>query len=78
MPSAFSMPQTDIDHILRTGGNQNNSIFRIVSMYQKEKPTKENIAFLQKEFGPGGKGLYLGGTKVSVWYNEQGIHIAKG
>lgn len=78
MLDPFSMPQTNIDHILRTGGNQNNSIFRIVSMYQKEKNTEENIAFLQKEFGTGGKGLYLGGTKVSVWYNEQGIHIAKG
>lgn len=78
MPSAFSMPQTDIDHILRTGSNQNNSIFRIVSMYQKEKTTEENIAFLQREFSTGGKGLYLGGAKVSVWYNEQGIHIAKG
>lgn len=78
MLAPFSMPQTNIDHILRTGSNQNNSIFRIVSMYQKEKTTEENIAFLQKEFGTGGKGLYLDGTKVSVWYNEQGIHIAKG
>ncbi len=71
MLDPFSMPQTDIDHILRTGGNRNNSIFRIVSMYQKEKTTEKNIAFLQKEFG-------TGGTKVSVWYNKQGIHIAKG
>lgn len=35
MLAPFSMPQTDIDHILRTGGNQNNSFFRIISMYQK-------------------------------------------
>ena len=78
MLDPFSMPQTEIDHILRTGGNRDNTIFRIISMYQKEKPAAENIAFLQKEFGTGGKGLYLGSTKVSVWYNEQGIHIAKG
>ena len=77
-PSAFSIPQSDIDSFLRTGGNRNNSPLNIVAHYQKDKSPEENAAFLWQEYGEGGKGFTIGGEKVSVWFNTDGIHLAKG
>jgi N12 class adenine-specific DNA methylase len=76
-PSAFSFPQADIDHILRTGSNESDSLLRICAMYRMDKGAEENAAFLRREYR-GGKGLYLNGEKVSVWFGGDGIHIAKG
>lgn len=76
-PSAFSFPQHDIDHILRTGSNERDSLLRICAMYRMGKGAEENAAFLRREYR-GGKGLHLNGEKVSVWFNGDGIHIAKG
>ncbi|QAT60971.1 helicase [Acidilutibacter cellobiosedens] len=75
--SAFSFPQEDIDSILRTGSNRNDSLLRIVAFYQKDKTPKEKVDFLQKEYR-GGKGLYINGEKVSAWFHTDGIHLAKG
>lgn len=76
-PFAFSLPQQDIDHILRTGSNEDNSVLRICAMYRMDKSAEENAALLRQEYR-GGKGLYLDGEKMSVWFDEDGIHIAKG
>ena len=76
-PSAFSLPQQDIDHILRAGSNSDNSLLRICAMYRLNKGAQEDAAFLRREYR-GGKGLYLNGEKVSVWFNGDGIYIAKG
>ncbi len=76
--SVFSMPQEMIDCILRLGSNSDNSLFRIVSFYQKEKSIEEKAAFLQTEYKEGGKGLYIDEEKISLWFNKEGIHIAKG
>ena len=76
-PSAFSFPQTDIDRILRTGSNESDSLLRICGMYRMRKSAGENAAFLQREY-QGGKGLYLNDEKISIWFNETGLHIAKG
>lgn len=75
--SAFSLPQDDIDRILRTGSNNNDSLLRIVAFYQKERTLEEKADFLQKEYR-GGKGLYLNEEKVSIWFHTEGIHLAKG
>lgn len=75
--SAFSMPQREIDSILKTGSNRNDSLLRIVAFYQKYKTLEEKADFLQKEY-QGGKGLYLDEEKVSVWFHTEGIHLAKG
>ena len=74
---AFSMPQNQIDSILRTGSNSNNSLLRIVSFYQKDKSLEEKAVFLQSEY-QGGKGLYIDGQKISTWFHIDGIHISKG
>jgi N12 class adenine-specific DNA methylase/adenine-specific DNA methylase len=75
--SAFSMPQNQMDSILRTGSNSNNSLLRIISFYQKEKSLEEKADFLQREY-QGGKGLYIEGQKISIWFHSDGIHISKG
>jgi len=75
--SAFLMPQTDVDQILRTGSNDDNSLLRITVQFSKGKGAKENITFLKREYR-GGKGLYVNGEKISVWFDEAGIHIANG
>src|SRR5699024_9812314 len=46
--SAFSMPQNQIDSILRTGNNKDDGLLRIVSFYQKDKSLEEKADFLQK------------------------------
>lgn len=75
--SAFSMPQNQIDSILRTGNNKDDGLLRIISFYQKEKALEEKADFLKKEY-QGGKGLYIEGQKISLWFYDDGIHIAKG
>lgn len=75
--SAFSMPQNQIDFMLRTGSNKDNSLLRIVSFYQKEKMIEEKAKFLQGEY-QGGKGLYVQEQKISLWFHADGIHMANG
>ena len=78
-PSAFSMfiSQDDIDHILRTGGNEEDARMRIAAEFSKQKPLEERAVFL-KALYHGGNGLITENGKVSAWYGEDGIHIASG
>jgi hypothetical protein len=46
--SAFSISQQIIDEVLTTGGNEENSILRLISYFKKDHPTAENATFLQK------------------------------
>lgn len=77
-PSAFSMPQHDIDVILRSAGNNKNSQLRIVAQYKKQLPAEDNVAFLQAEYRTGGKGFYIDEKEVAVWFDKNGIQIARG
>ena len=78
-PSAFSMfiSQADIDHILRTGGNEDDARMKIVAEFSKQKPLEDRAAFL-KALYHGGNGLITENGKISAWYGEDGIHIASG
>ena len=78
-PSAFSMfiSQADIDHILRTGGNEDDARMKIVAEFSKQKPLEDRAAFL-KALYHGGNGLITENGKISAWYGEGGIHIASG
>ena len=75
--SAFSMfiSQADIDHILRTGGNEDDARMKIVAEFSKQKPLENRAAFL-KALYHGGNGLITENGKISAWYGEDGIHIA--
>ena len=78
-PSAFSMfiSQDDIDHILRTGGNEEDARMRIAAEFSKQKPLEERAVFL-KALYHGGNGLITENGKISAWYGDDGIHIANG
>jgi N12 class adenine-specific DNA methylase len=77
-PSAFSISQQIIDEVLTSGGNEPDSALRIVSYFKKDHSIVANAAFLQREYEDGGKGFIFGGNHVSVWFNENGLHIAAG
>ena len=71
--SAFSFAQTDIDHVLRLGGNTDRQRERIVAAFEKQKPISEIMDTL--------KSLYHGGNglgSVSAWYADDGIHVSHG
>ena len=74
----FSISQQIIDEVLTSGGNEQNSIYRIISYFKKDHPTVNNASFLQEEYGIGGKGFIIGDARISSWFNEDGIHIAHG
>lgn len=77
--SVFSMfiSQADIDHILRTGGNEDDARMKIVAEFSKQKPLEDRAAFLRALYH-GGNGLVTKNGKISAWYGEDGIHIASG
>lgn len=76
--SAFFMPQQIIDEVLTTGSNNRDSIINICSQYSKNKSSEENVEFLKDEYKQGGKGFIFDGSKVSVWWNSEGMRIAYG
>ena len=78
-PSAFSMsiPQADIDHILRMEGNADYARMKIATEFSKGKGVEEIAAFLQSSFH-GGNGVVTENGRYSAWYAEDGIHIANG
>ena len=71
--SSYSIAQTDIDHVLRLGGNTDRQRERIVAAFEKQKSTAEIAAYLQN--------LYTGGNgigSITAWYAEDGIHLSHG
>ena len=78
-PSAFSMsiPQADIDHILRMEGNADYARMKIATEFSKGKSVEEIAAFLQSSFH-GGNGVVTENGRYSAWYAKDGIHIANG
>lgn len=77
MPSAFSLPQKDIDQVLRLGGSDDASRMRVAAQFMMGKPTEEIAAFLKQEYR-GGMGLNTDSGKMSTWFDEQGVWLARG
>ena len=63
---------------LTSGGNEKGSTMRIIAFYQKSPSIEEAAAFLQKEYGTGGRGLTIAGEKYALWFDGEGIKIAPG
>lgn len=78
MPAAFSLPQEQLEAILRTGGGRDNSRSRIYAKYQQGKTPEEMAEFLKNEYRTTGKGFDFGENPVSVWFNESGMSIGYG
>ena len=78
MPAAFSLPQEQIDSILRSGGGRDNSRKRIYANYQLGKTPEEMAEFLKNEYKTTGKGFEFDGNPVSLWFDEMGMRIGYG
>ena len=76
-PFAFSVSQEQLDHVLRLGGNEDNTRMVIAAAFQKQKSTEDIAALLQSTFH-GGNGFKTPEGEFSVWYAVDGIHIAPG
>ena len=74
----ITIPAEVVDEILRTGSNRNKSQFRLIYNFMTEQTPEEYTAFVKKEYGEGGKGFEIGGTKYAVWFDELGMQIAVG
>ena len=76
-PFAFSVSQAQLDHVLRLGGNSDNTRMVIAAAFQKHKSTEDIAALLQSTFH-GGNGFKTPEGELSAWYAVDGIHIAPG
>lgn len=76
--SAPEIPQDVVDRILTSGGNERQSIERIVAFYEKDKTGSAHVSFLKEEYRTGGKGFRLDGKEYALWFNEDGLRIAPG
>ncbi len=76
-PFAFSVSQVQLDHVLRLGGNSDNTRMVIAAAFQKHKSTEDIAALLQSTFH-GGNGFKTPEGELSAWYAVDGIHIAPG
>lgn len=74
-----TVPQAVIDQTLYTAGNSRGSAERIAVFYTRQRPEKDCMAFLRREFGTeNGRGIEYEGKKYAVWFMEDGIHLAQG
>ena len=73
----MSIPQEDIDHILRMEGNADHARMMIATEFSKGKSTEKIADFLKNTFH-GGNGIVTDNGRYAVWYAEDGIHIANG
>lgn len=76
-PSVFSFTQEDVDHVLRLGSNEDNTRLVVANAFQRQKTQEEIAALLQEKFH-GGMGFKADRGEFSAWYEEDGIHIARG
>ena len=77
-PAAFSLSESQIDEILRTGGGMEDSRKRIYAKYQERKSPAEMTEFLKSEYRTTGKGFNFGEDPVSVWFDENGMRAGYG
>ena len=74
---AFSVSQEQLDHVLRLGGNADDTRMVISAAFQKQKSVEDVAALLQSTFH-GGNGFKTPEGELSAWYAVDGIHIAPG
>ena len=76
-PFAFSVSQAQLDHVLRLGGNEDDTRMVIAAAFQKQKSMEDVAALLQNTFH-GGNGFKTPEGELSAWYAVDGIHIVPG
>ena len=76
---AISIPQNNLEEILRSGGGKRNSRVRIYAKYQQDLTPEEMTEFLRNEYAELGKGFSFGKfQKVAVWFNSNGMYASYG
>ncbi len=78
-PSAFLLPQAEIDAELCRGSGYEGGKIRIYAFFQKERSNKERAAFLKEEYGSyyGHSHTFLDGTSGFVDYSRKGMIIRR-
>ena len=77
VPFSMSIPQEEIDHVLRLAGNRDSGRMNIAAEFSKSKSTEEIAEYLKSTFR-GGNGIITDHGRYSAWYAEDGIHVANG
>lgn len=76
--SDFGISQQIIDEALCCGFNDKNSRVQIAMHFRRDRGVEYNARMLKFLYGTNGAGFVFNGEKVSFWYDENGISIAKG
>lgn len=74
----FGTSQQIIDEALCCGFNDKNSRIQIAMHFRRDRGVEYNARMLKFLYGTNGAGFVFNGEKVSFWYDENGISIAKG
>ncbi len=74
----FGISQQIIDEALCYGFNDKNSRVQIAMHFRRDRGVEYNARMLKFLYGTNGAGFVFNGEKVSFWYDENGISIAKG
>ena len=74
----FGISQQIIDEALCCGFNDKNSRVQIAMHFRRDRGAEYNARMLKFLYGTNGAGFVFNGEKVSFWYDENGISIAKG
>ena len=74
----FGISQQIIDEALCCGFNDENSRVQIAMHFRRDRGVEYNARMLKFLYGTNGAGFIFNGEKVSFWYDENGISIAKG
>jgi N12 class adenine-specific DNA methylase len=74
----FGISQQTIDEALCCGFNDKNSRVQIAMHFRRDRGVEYNAKMLKFLYGTNGAGFVFNGEKVSFWYDENGISIAKG
>lgn len=67
-----------VDEVLRTGSNRSKGQLRLIYNFMVEKTPEEYTEFVKNEYGTGGKGFEIDGSKYAVWFDDLGLRIAAG
>ena len=76
--TGFGISQQIIDEALCCGFNDKNSRVQIAMHFRRDRGVEYNARMLKFLYGTNGAGFVFNGEKVSFWYDENGISIAKG
>ncbi|MCD8011317.1 MAG: helicase SNF2, partial [Lachnospiraceae bacterium] len=74
--SAFSIPQEEIDQVLRLGGRNENSRMEVAAQFMTGKSTEEIADFLRCGYR-GGLGLLTDNGRLSAWFDDRGLWLAR-